>query len=235
MEIKLKEFENKINEFNITTINFDSIVKLKQLNDSIINYHNELLWINFNKDIKELSSFNIEINILDKKENPKNILLNIINKVKSNKNINTSKLYNLYFFYEDLHDEYESKLKYLFDMIDEKFNWLDDNEEFIKITDFLDKISEEICDGVIKHINQKKEFYEEYFKTTFIETSIEDSDECIINFVKNYILNNYNIIFNQVCLDVLELNGIKDEEQIKQIITLYYDYTKQITKNKLFN
>ena len=57
-----------------------------------------------------------------------------------------------------------------------------------------------------------------------------NSELYICNFIKNYILNNFGPIFNQVCLDVLELNGIKDEKEIKQIIGLYWDYTKLNTK-----
>ena len=36
---------------------------------------------------------------------------------------------------------------------------------------------------------------------------------CLIEYF-NYILKNFGQIFNQVCLDVLELNGIKEENYI---------------------
>ena len=37
-------------------------------------------------------------------------------------------------------------------------------------------------------------------------------------------------MFDQVCLDVLDANGIKEEADIKKVISLYYDYTKQMIK-----
>jgi hypothetical protein len=50
------------------------------------------------------------------------------------------------------------------------------------------------------------------------------------NYIKSYILKNFGGMFNQVCLDVLESNGITEESDIKKVIALYYDYTKQMVK-----
>jgi len=87
-----------------------------------------------------------------------------------------------------------------------------------------------------EEIHEKLGFvdYKEYFKQQFENVGnrpININTELYINnFIKNYILNNFNDIFNQISLDVIELNDIKDEDEIKKIISLYYDYTKQNTK-----
>jgi hypothetical protein len=101
------------------------------------------------------------------------------------------------------------------------------NEEFIKLTELLEKISNEICEGVLRFIDQKKEFYKEYLKGYDLIY--------IKNYTRAYLLHNFNDIFNQACLDVLDQNNIKDEQQIKTIISLYYDYTKSYTKTLLMN
>ena len=76
-------------------------------------------------------------------------------------------------------------------------------------------------------LDQKKQFYKEYMKGYDLIY--------IKNYTRSYLLHNFNNIFNEACLDVLDQNNIKDEDQIKAIISLYYDYTKSYTKILLLN
>ena len=91
----------------------------------------------------------------------------------------------------------------------------------------MGKIQTEICDGISKHIDNKRKFYEEYFSENFKlfsnKTMSYNSEMYITNFIKNY-------IFNEICLDVLESNKITNEDDIKKIISLYYDHTKLTAK-----
>jgi hypothetical protein len=86
----------------------------------------------------------------------------------------------------------------------------------------------------LKYVEDKSKFYKEYFDTKFKNEADHEmssnSEIYVINFIKNYILNNFDSIFNQICLDVLESKGITNEDDIKNIIKLHYTYTKQTTK-----
>lgn len=250
MESKLKQIENEINLFNVKQVNLDTILQIKQLSDQVKKLENEMLWDFFKSDIEslELGKFNIKLDssIQYKKEVPKNVILKIKEAVNSTKRLDKDEikikeytdfsieLSKLYIKHEDYQEEVDDKTLYLYNLIDEKFGWLDDNKEFIKISELLDKVSKEICDGVSKHVENKRKFYEDYFQENFKNLAFNNmstnSELYVCNFIKNYILNNFGPIFNQVCLDVLELNGINDEKDIKKIIGLYWDYTKTNTK-----
>jgi hypothetical protein len=181
----------------------------------------------------------VDSNIKDIKEYPKNIInifkdtISEMQKIEKNQD-KLNELNKLHIILlkeqieqEDKQEELEAKINYLYELMDEKFEWLDDNEEFIKLTELLEKISNEICEGVLRFIDQKKEFYKEYLKGYDLIY--------IKNYTRAYLLHNFNDIFNQACLDVLDQNNIKDEQQIKTIISLYYDYTKSYTKTLLMN
>ena len=248
MEYKLKQLEDEINFFEVKQVNLNSVLQIKQLSDKIKKLENEFEWDFFQSDIKtlDLSKFNINLDtsIQDKKESPKNILLKIKEVVYSIKkllqdedkikdytefNVNLSRLY---IKHEDYQDDIEDKTLYLYNLLDDKFAWLDDNTDFIKISELLDKVAHEICQHVSEHIEAKRKFYEDYFKENFKNLSNNDmsSELYVCNFIKNYIINNFGLIFNQVCLDVFELNGINDEKEMKQIIGLYWTYIKTNTK-----
>ena len=80
---------------------------------------------------------------------PKNIILKIKEAVKSTKRLtkdeNQIKEYDnfnvelskLYIKHEDYQDDIEDKTLYLYNLIDDKFSWLDENEDFIKITELF--------------------------------------------------------------------------------------------------
>ncbi len=254
MEQQLKNFEDSINNYEINDINLNSILGLKKLSDNIIKYEKLYLWKPFLNKYDELSNeFNklnipVDPNIKDLKEYPKNIILlmketiNSSLRVESNQEkINQLKKLNvdltkLYIQQEDFQENVQDETAYLFEAIDYKFEWLDDNEEFEKIAELLEKISQEICNGVVKFVEEKRQFYSDYFEESFKKEKKEEnpigfnSKIYVNNFIKSYLLSNFNDIFNQACLDVLDQNNIKDENQIKQIIDLYYDYTKNSTK-----
>lgn len=254
MEQQLKNFEDSINNYEIKDINLNSILGLKKLSDNIIKYEKLYLWKPFLNKYDELSNeFNklnipVDPNIKDLKEYPKNIILlmketiNSSLRVESNQEkINQLKKLNvdltkLYIQQEDFQENVQDETAYLFEAIDYKFEWLDDNEEFEKIAELLEKISQEICNGVVKFVEEKRQFYSDYFEESFKKEKKEEnpigfnSKIYVNNFIKSYLLSNFNDIFNQACLDVLDQNNIKDENQIKQIIDLYYDYTKNSTK-----
>lgn len=254
MEQQLKNFEDSINNYEIKDINLNSILGLKKLSDNITKYEKLFLWKPFLNKYDELSSeFNklnipVDPNIKDLKEYPKNIILlmketiNSSLRVESNQEkINQLKKLNvdltkLYIQQEDFQENVQDETAYLFEAIDYKFEWLDDNEEFEKIAELLEKISQEICNGVVKFVEEKRQFYSDYFEESFKKEKKEEnpigfnSKIYVNNFIKSYLLSNFNDIFNQACLDVLDQNNIKDENQIKQIIELYYDYTKNSTK-----
>lgn len=256
MESKLKEIEDNIKQYESkidVLIDINYVLKIKLLADDIRQYELGVCWEYFESDIKsfdldkKLEENNIKLSsdIFDKKESPKNIILMIKNVVNTHKKIIEGEdrkelddfnveLSKLYIKHEDYQDEIEDKTTYLYELIDTTFSWLDDNEEFIKITDLLDKICNEICDYMTKHIGHKRTFYEEYFNQKFQEASNNlpgvKIELYVSNFIKHYLFINFNAIFNQICLDVLESNGITDETHIKNIITLYYDYIKQNTK-----
>jgi hypothetical protein len=249
MESKLKDIENQILNFVIDQVNLDVVIKIKELSENIKKIEKNIMWEYFQPDLDSLPLDDFDI-ILDpsmyKKEYPITIIkmikeaicstcrmLSDQNKIKSYKDFNVE-LSKLYIKHEDYQDYIEDETYYLYDLIDDKFKYLDDNQEFIKISDLLDKIAKEICQNVSNHVESKRKFYEEYFKENFsniANKSMSTNSELFVdNFIKNYILRNFGIIFNQVCLDILELNGIKEPTDIKKIVGLYYDYTKQTTK-----
>jgi hypothetical protein len=240
---ELKQFEDLINNYEIKEVNMNSILGMKKLADSINNFEKKILWKDFENKFNSIIQKFIELDIIidpslkDIKEYPKNIIIimkdTIFNYIK--KDLYKNKLEELnkihtdlikeYIEQEDKQEEIEASTNYLYDLIDEKFDWLDDNEEFNNISELLEKISKEICEGILKYIDRKKQFCSEYYK---------EYDELYVkNFIKSYILHNFNDIFNQACLDVLDQNNIKDEDQMKLIISLYYDYTKSTTKMML--
>jgi len=242
---ELKQLENSINTFCIIEVNMNSILDMKKLADNINDYEKKFLWIDFEKKFNSIKQKFIELdiivdsNIKDSKEYPKNIVNifknTIYEMIKIEKNQDKlNKLNNLYTILlrehieeEDKQEEFEDEIEYLYEKLDKKFGWLDDDEDFIKLSELLDKISNEICEGVLRYVDQKKHFYKEYMKGYDLIY--------IKNYTRAYLLHNFNDIFNQACLDVLNQNNIKDEYQIKTIISLYYDYTKSYTKTMLIN
>ena len=244
----IQDLKNKVENFKIEKVTLDSILEYKSLFDSINKYILVKCWDSFKKDLNnlELDNYGIKIESNIYTEKPKNAILLIKDKITSLKRIETNEttlsnltklnveLTKLYVKYEDLEEELDESFHELYNMIDEKFEWLEEDEEFIQISELLEKISQEIYKGVENHVNQKRQFYLEYFSETFKKQANKDvninSEIYVSNYIKNCILNNFNDIFNAACLDVMELNNIKDQDQIKKIINLYYDYTKQTTK-----
>lgn len=250
METKLKDIENEINNLIVDKVTIDSILQIKELSEKIKKLERVMYWIYFTPDLDsiDLTKYNLKLDssVFDKKENPVHIIRLIkdavISTARTLENTDQVKLYKdfnielskLYIKHEDYQEEIEEKTYYLYEMIDEKFSYLDEDPEFIRISELLDKIAKEVFEKVSAHIENKRKFYEDYFKENFNKlsnnTMSTNSELFVDNFIKNYILKNFGQIFNQVCLDVLELNGIKEENEIKKFISLYYDYTKQITK-----
>ena len=240
---KLQEFEDLINNYEIKEVNLNTILGLKKLTDNINNFEKLTLWkdfeTKFNSIMEKLKKLNIIVdsNMKDFKEYPKNIIIIMKDTISHSIKIESDKekivelnkihtnLIKEYIEQEDNQEELETVTNYLYDLIDKKFEWLDDNEDFNKISELLEKISKEICEGILKFIDQKKQFYSEYYKGY--------NKLYINNYIKSYILYNFNNIFNQACLDVLDQNDIKDDNQMKMIIGLYYDYTKSSTKMML--
>ena len=226
------QYDNIILQFKKLNIPVDSNIKdFKEYPKNIILIMKETIHstikIESNKEIE--SNKNIESN--KEIESNKNIESEQLKSTKINELIKLNvDLSREYIKQEDDQEDLQDKTCYLFSSIDEKFEWLDDNEDFIKISDFLEKISEEICNGVIKFIEEKRQFYSDYFEESFKNETNYNSKIYVNNFIKSYLLSNFNDIFNHACLDVLDQNNIKDEEQIKQIIDLYYDHTKDSTK-----
>lgn len=242
---ELKQLEDSINNYQIIDINMNSILGIKKLADSLNDYEKHILWKDFETKFNSIIQKFIELdiivdsNIKDMREYPKNIVnvlkdtISELLKIEKNQNkLNElNKLHTIilkeHIEQEDKQEELDVKINYLYELIDEKFEWLDDNEDFIQLTELLEKISNEICEGVLRYVDQKKQFYKEYLKgydTLYVK-----------NYIRSYLLHNFNNIFNQACLDVLDQNNIKDEDQIKAIISLYYDYTKSYTKILLLN
>jgi hypothetical protein len=241
---ELKQLEDSINNYQINEVNMNSVLGIKKLADSLNDYEKQFLWKDFETKFNSIIQKFIELdiivdsNIKDLREYPKNIV-NILKdtisellKIEKNQDkLNElNKLHTIllreHIEQEDKQEELEVKINYLYEMMDDKFEWLDDNEDFIQLTELLEKISNEICEGVLRYVDQKKLFYIEYLKgydTLYIK-----------NYVRSFLLHNFNNIFNEACLDVLDQNNIKDENQIKTIISLYYDYTKSITKTLLY-
>ncbi len=250
---KLKEIEQQINVFNMDSIDIKSILEFKNLHNLITNLELEIMWKEFNIDLEKLIlnhldqlNIKLETSMRDQTDKPKNQILLLKEKVlslikiesdqtkiESLKNLNIV-LSNLYIKYEDLEDEISLQTNYLYDYIDEKFQWLDENPEFIQICELLDSISNEIFKNVLKYVEDKSKFYKEYFDTKFKTEADRDMgpnlEIYVMNFIKNYMLNNFDSIFNQICLDILESKGITNEADIKNIVKLHYGYTKQNTK-----
>lgn len=246
----LKSIEKAIEEFRIVDITLDSVLQFKNLSNRISIEEKKLLWENFpyNISLLKLSEHGMEIDkeLFDTNDYPINIIMTIREKVssvlkietddnkKENLNMLLTNLSNMYIVYEDAQDELQNETNYLFEMIDEKFSWLDEDEEFIQIAELLEKISKEICDKIQSHIEEKRKFYVDYIETTYKVNSGQDisfwSKNYVTNYIKSYILKNFGGMFDQVCLDILDANGIKEESDIKKVISLYYDYTKQIVK-----
>lgn len=242
---ELKQIEDSINRYQIKDVNMNSILAMKKLADNINDYEKKFLWKDFENKFNSIIQKFIELdiivdsNIKDLREYPKNIVIimkdTISEMLKIEKNqdkfTELNKLYTIllkeHIEEEDKQEELENNLEYLYEIMDEKFDWLDDNEDFIQLSELLEKISNEICEGVIRFIDQKKQFYKEYMKGYDLIY--------IKNYTRAYLLHNFNNIFNQACLDVLDQNNIKDKDQIKTIISLYYDYTKSSTKILLLN
>ena len=86
------------------------------------------------------------------------------------------------------------------------------------IAEILEQISKEISDKIQSHIEEKRKFYIEYIETTYKLNTKQDitdySKIYVTNYIKNYILKNFGGMFDQICLDVLESNGIIDEKNI---------------------
>ncbi len=248
----LKSLEQEIKSFKMEEVSLDSVLKFKNLSNKIEDKIKLLLWENFNTNINllKLSDYQIEIDkgLMDTKEYPTSIVLAIRQKVAAmikieqdeNKKEKLNKLKttldNLYIQYEDAQDDLQTETNYLYDLIDKKFSWLDEDEEFIAIAELLEKISEEICGKIKLHIKEKHKFYSDYVETMYKLESEKTqpmstySKLYVENYIKTYITNNFGGMFDQICLDVLEANGITDELSIKKFISIYYDHTKQIVK-----
>ncbi len=248
----LKSLEHEIKLFKMEEVSLDSVLKFKNLSNNIENKIKLLLWENFNTNINllKLSDYQIEIDnkLMDTKEYPTSIILAIRQKVaamikieqdeskKEKLNKLKTTLDNLYIQYEDAQDELQTETNYLYDLIDEKFSWLDEDEEFIAIAELLEKISQEICGKIKSHIKEKHKFYSDYVETIYkLETTQSESMSAysklyVENYIKTYIINNFGGMFDQICFDVLEANGITDESSIKKFISIYYDHTKQVVK-----
>ncbi len=248
----LKSLEHEIKLFKMEEVSLDSVLKFKNLSNNIENKIKLLLWENFNTNINllKLSDYQIEIDnkLMDTKEYPTSIILAIRQKVaamikieqdeskKEKLNKLKTTLDNLYIQYEDAQDELQTETNYLYDLIDEKFSWLDEDEEFIAIAELLEKISQEICGKIKSHIKEKHKFYSDYVETIYkLETTQSESMSAysklyVENYIKTYITNNFGGMFDQICFDVLEANGITDESSIKKFISIYYDHTKQVVK-----
>ena len=222
--------------------------------DNLQKFEWSTLWAFFQPDLdlflleslELLESFNIKLeSIIEICKNKKDSPIIVIHQIK--KLISSAKLLTenpnsklldkidvaltkLYIKHEDYQEDIETKTLYLYNLIDDNFGWLDTNPEYISLTDFIDKISNEIYDNFEKYVDKKKQFYLEYFQEKCKQMEQSNVKLFICNFTKNYILNNFGPVFDQICLDVLELNGIKDENEIKKIITLCYDHTKQNVK-----
>ena len=253
---KLKQIEDSINDYEIKEVNLNTILGLKKLADNITNFEKLTLWKGFETKFDSIiEKFNkldiiVDSNMKDFKEYPKNIIIIMKDtishsiKIESDKDtishsikiesdkekiVELNKIHtNLikeYIEQEDNQEELETLTNYLYDLLDKKFEWLEDNEDFDKISELLEKISKEICEGILRFIDQKKQFYSEYYKGY--------NKLYINNCIKSYILYNFYNIFFQACLDVLDQNNIKDDNQMKMIIGLYYDYTKSSTKMML--
>jgi hypothetical protein len=254
MDTKLSQFENEINTLKINRVDLDSIIQLKQFTTQLQKFEWSTLWAFFQPDLdlflleslELLESFNIKLeSIIEICKNKKDSPIIVIHQIK--KLISSAKLLTenpnsklldkidvaltkLYIKHEDYQEDIETKTLYLYNLIDDNFGWLDTNPEYISLTDFIDKISNEIYDNFEKYVDKKKQFYLEYFQEKCKQMEQSNVKLFICNFTKNYILNNFGPVFDQICLDVLELNGIKDENEIKKIITLCYDHTKQNVK-----
>jgi len=246
----LSYLENQIANYEMIEVNLESVLGFKKLSNKIELAIKALLWENFDYNIGllKLSDYSIQIDkeLLDRNDYPKNIVLIIKEKVYSmikmeqDENVKASlqrlktNLSNLYIEYEDAQDDLETETNYLYEMIDKKFAWLDEDEDFEQIAELLEKVSKEICRKIQEHIETKRKFYVEYIETTYKLSSGQDisdySKRYVANYIKTYILKNFGGMFDQICLDVLESNGIKEEKDIKAIIGLYYDYTKQMVK-----
>ncbi len=241
---ELKQLEDSINNYQINEVNMNSILGIKKLADSLNDYEKQFLWKDFESKFNSIILKFIELdiivdsNIKDIKEYPKNIINILKNTIyemikieKNQDKLNElNKLYTIllreHIEEEDKQEEFEDEIEYLYEILDEKFEWLDDDDDFIQLSELLDKISNEICEGVLRYVDQKKQFYKEYMKGYDLIY--------IKNYTRSYLLHNFNNIFNEACLDVLDQNNIKDEDQIKAIISLYYDYTKSSTKKLLY-
>jgi hypothetical protein len=242
---ELKQLEDSINNYQMIDVNMNSILGIKKLADSLNDYEKHILWKDFETKFNSIIQKFIELdiivdsNIKDMREYPKNIVnvlkdtISELLKIEKNQDkLNElNKLHTIilkeHIEQEDKQEELDVKINYLYELMDEKFEWLDDNQDFIQLTELLEKISNEICEGVLRYVDQKKQFYKEYMKGYDLIY--------IKNYTRSYLLHNFNNIFNEACLDVLDQNNIKDEDQIKAIISLYYDYTKSYTKILLLN
>ena len=242
---ELKQFTESINSYEIQQVDMNSILGIKKLADNINNFEKQYLWKDFETKFNSIIIKFIELdifvdpNIKDIREYPKNIVIIMkdtiaeMQKIEKNqqkleelKNLQTI-LIKEHIEQEDKQEDLETKIEYLYELMDEKFEWLDDNENFIQLSELLEKISNEICEGILRFVDQKKQFYTEYLKgydTLYIK-----------KYIKSYLLHNFNNVFNQACLDVLDQNNIKDENQIKTIISLYYDHIKSNIKMLLLN
>ena len=242
---ELKQFTESINSYEIQQVNMNSILGIKKLADNINNFEKQYLWKDFETKFNsiilkfiELDIF-VDSNIKDIREYPKNIVIIMKDTITEMQKIETSQqkleelktlqiaLIKEHIEQEDKQEDLETKIEYLYELMDKKFEWLDDNEDFIQLSELLEKISDEICEGILRFVDQKKQFYTEYLKGYDILY--------VKNYIRSYLLHNFNNIFNQACLDVLDQNNIKDENQIKTIISLYYDHIKSNTKMLLLN
>ena len=246
----LKSLEQEIKTFKMEEITLDTVLKFKNLSTKIQEKEKSLLWENFKENINllKLSDYQIEIekDFMDTKEYPTAIILGIRQKVSAminiesdeNKKENLNKLRialtNMYIQYEDAQDELQLETAYLYDLIDDKFSWLDEDEEFIEIAELLEKITTEICVRIKAHVDAKYKFYSEYIETAFKlnsgQSMLDYTKFYAENSIKNYIGKNFGGMFDQVCLDVLEANGITDESDIKKFVGIYYDFAKQTVK-----
>ncbi len=242
----IKQLEYDIRTFEMYDVTIKSVLKMKKLSDNISNYIKHNSWIGFEEDLTQVNLESVGIVLDDKLMNKKDLPYLVIHLIKNKlqelysigdeeqkqkiKDINV-KLSELCIKYEDIVDEFINQVYYLEDLIDVKFEWLEEDEEFNKISNLLTKISDEINMAVSEHIENKRKFYSDFINQKYKEENgdiINESTKLYVyTYVHNYIVKNFTDIFNSICFDVIEQNGITDEEDIKSIISLYYDYCKQ--------
>jgi hypothetical protein len=208
---------------------FQSVLELNKIISRVESWKIKIIWFNFKNDLKILGLQDVLTNCFDSisEVNPFALLAPLI----KNKHPQLAELSKLYIKYEDLNEELELSTFEFYNIIDERFAWDENNEEFIEIEQKLDKITEEIKDTIILYVKDKTKFYTDYYETIFkthYSTLNIDLKSYIDHFMKNYMLKNFREIYNYICLDVVKANNITDLTHISIIVEINYDHVKAI-------